>query len=587
SLSRVRQRLLGEIELRARPAATVEQIMSRGGQTLEADTTVADAARRMQRTGFEGYPVVQDGQVIGLLTRRAVDRALNHKMGGRPVSAIMEQGTVVVSPEDSIEKLERMMIAHGWGQVPVVDAEGQIVGIVTRTDVLKHWAERTPPARRAEIAARLERALDPALIRLIRDMAVTAQQMDCSLFFVGGIVRDLLLGELLYDIDFVVEGDAIALARRLATERGGQVKSHARFGTAKWLLPEHLPAIATSDGLDLRTLDFVTARTEFYTHPTALPQVERSSIKQDLHRRDFTINSMAVCLDPDRFGELLDYYGGERDLRDGVIRVLHSLSFVEDPTRILRAVRFEQRFGFQIDPRTLDLIGGALDLLDRISGARIRHELELIFQETQPEKAICRLDELGVLAKLNTALTCDDWLARKCVEARETAGLDPAHAPPMTFVCLALLVHRLDAAALKVLIRRLRVSRGVETDLYGIGKLRDAGQRLGSAIQASQVYHLLYQHSARAIWMARLATDDPRARANIDRFTRELRDMKPSVGGAFLRSLGLRAGPAYGRVLHALRDAMLDGQVRTLEEEQAFVRQWIEDKARLDTDEHR
>ena len=157
----------------------------------------------------------------------------------------------------------------------------------------------------------------------------------------------------------------------------------------------------------------------------------------------------------------------------------------------------------------------------------------------------------------------------------------------MTFVGLALLVYRLDAAALRELIRRLRVSRSVEADLVSVGKLRDAGQMLGSAIRASQVYHLLYQHSARAIWTARLATDDPRARTHIDRFTRDLRDVKPSIGGAFLRSLGLRAGPTYGRILHAMRDAMLDGQVRSVEEEHAFVRQWIEEKARLDMDEHR
>ncbi|MGH8310122.1 MAG: CBS domain-containing protein, partial [Steroidobacteraceae bacterium] len=297
------------------------------------------------------------------------------------MASIMEEGAVTVSPGDPVDKLERLMIAHGWGQVPVVDASGQVIGIVTRTDVLKLWTAPARPTRRMEIAARLARSLDPALLALIRDIAATARQMNSSLFFVGGIVRDLLLGQPLYDIDFVVEGDAVALARRLARERGGQVKSHSRFGTAKWILDERAPAVPTPDGLGLHTLDFVTARTEFYTHPTALPQVEQSSIKQDLHRRDFTINAMAACLDPDRFGELLDFYGGERDLRDGVIRVLHSISFVDDPTRMLRAARFEQRFGFRIDPRTQDLLSGALDLLDRVSGPRIWNEIELILRE--------------------------------------------------------------------------------------------------------------------------------------------------------------------------------------------------------------
>jgi tRNA nucleotidyltransferase (CCA-adding enzyme) len=569
-LSGVRDRLLDAIRRQAAPAVTVEQIMSRGGQTLDAATTVAEAARRMQRTGFEGYPIVKDGRVAGLLTRRAVDRALNHKMGGRPVASIMEQGAVVVAPNDPIEKLERLMIAQGWGQVPVVDAAGQVIGIVTRTDVLKQWAAHARPTRRTEIAERLQQALDPALLALIRDIAATAREMNFSLFFVGGIVRDLLLGQPLYDVDFVVEGDAIALARRLANERGGQVRSHSRFGTAKWLLGKRAPHVSTPDGLGLRTLDFVTARTEFYAHPTALPQVEQSSIKQDLHRRDFTINAMAVRLDPDRFGELLDFYGGERDLRDGVIRVLHSLSFVEDPTRMLRAARFEQRFGFRLDPRTQDLLAGALDLLDRVSGPRIRNELDLIFLESQPEKAIGRLAELGVLARVNSALRCDDWLARVYREARETTA-----GPSLPFLYLALLAYRLDVDALSPLVHRLRLSRSVEADLRSVIALREAGSRIRDAAKASQVYRQLHPHSTRALQAALLAADDARVRANIDRFMREWSSVKPSVGGALLKSLGVKSGPAYGRILNALRDALLDGEVRPGDEEEAFVRELL------------
>ncbi|MGH2592659.1 MAG: CBS domain-containing protein [Anaerolineae bacterium] len=571
NLSGVQTRLLDEIRRHARPAVTVEQIMSRGGQTLDAATVVAEAARRMQRTGFEGYPVVKDGRVVGLLTRRAVDRALNHKMGGRPVASIMEEGAVTVSPGDPVDKLERLMIAHGWGQVPVVDASGQVIGIVTRTDVLKLWTAPARPTRRMEIAARLARSLDPALLALIRDIAATARQMNSSLFFVGGIVRDLLLGQPLYDIDFVVEGDAVALARRLARERGGQVKSHSRFGTAKWILDERAPAVPTPDGLGLHTLDFVTARTEFYTHPTALPQVEQSSIKQDLHRRDFTINAMAACLDPDRFGELLDFYGGERDLRDGVIRVLHSISFVDDPTRMLRAARFEQRFGFRIDPRTQDLLSGALDLLDRVSGPRIWNEIELILREAQPEKAICRLAELGVLARLNGALACDDWLTRKYREAREASS-----AAPLPFIYLTLLVYRLDAAPLDDVIRRLALPNETESDLRSVAALRDAAPQIRGAEKASQVYRLLHPHSARALQTARQATDDDRVRAHLDWFMRDLRDVKPSIGGAFLKSLGMKPGPKYRRVLNALRDALLDGEVRAGDEEEAFVRKLVD-----------
>ena len=164
--------------------------------------------------------------------------------------------------------------------------------------------------------------------------------------------------------------------------------------------------------------------------------MERSSIKQDLHRRDFTINTLAVRLTPDRWGELLDFYGGRKDLEDGVIRVLHSLSFVEDPTRILRAARFEQRFGFEIERRTEELIADALDLLDRVSPERVRHELELILAEAEPERGLCRLQALGVLQKLHPALRCDAWFADKAAELRIalTAVASPVTVspPPMS-----------------------------------------------------------------------------------------------------------------------------------------------------------
>ena len=206
------------------------------------------------------------------------------------------------------------------------------------------------------------------------------------------------------------------------------MRSHRRFGTAKWILPETLAPgdeSARYGRAELpESLDFVTARTEFYEHPTALPTVERSSIKQDLHRRDFTINTLAVRLTPEHWGELLDFYGGRKDLEDGVIRVLHSLSFVEDPTRILRAARFEQRFGFRIEPRTEELIADARDLLDRVSAERVRHELELILAEAEPEHALGRLDDLGVLKKLHPQLACTGWFLTKAPELRADARPD-------------------------------------------------------------------------------------------------------------------------------------------------------------------
>ena len=260
----------------------------------------------------------------------------------------MVAGEVWFTPCDSVEVLHSIMAEYGWGQMPVVES-GEVIGIVTRTDLIKLWS--TPAKALSiedEISQRLSRALSPVTLDLMRHISHTADQMGYSIYFVGGLVRDLLLGLPIGDIDIVVEGDAITLARRLSRLFGGRIRSHGRFGTAKWLmddadtqvalvqqlaLPDQRGELDDQNGLPT-AIDFVTSRTEFYTHPTALPEVERSSIKQDLHRRDFTINTLAIQLNPEHFGELLDFYGGEADLRQGFIRVLHSLSFVEDPTRI-------------------------------------------------------------------------------------------------------------------------------------------------------------------------------------------------------------------------------------------------------------
>jgi tRNA nucleotidyltransferase (CCA-adding enzyme) len=326
------------------------------------------------------------------------------------------------------------------------------------------------------------------------------------------------------------------------------------------------------------SIDFVTARTEFYSHPSALPQVERSSIKQDLHRRDFTINTLAICLDPDRWGELLDFYGGEQDLRDGVIRVLHSLSFVEDPTRMLRAVRFEQRLGFHIEPRTLELMAQALDLLGRVSGDRIRHELTAIFQEARPEVALCRLRQLGVLSQIYVTLTCDEWLQGKYARVRES--LDGGEWPVpkrdggglRTFAYLALLCYRLDATAMEAVISRLKVPNAQADDLRQVASLVKILPELARRKKASELFYLLQDLDDEALFVGWVAAESKQAARQIHRFARELRNVRPALDGKYLQSLGMKPGPEMGRVLDALRDALLDGEVKTREQQEAFVK---------------
>ncbi len=574
-----------------RPTVTVRQIMSYGvPQTLAPSDTIAAAAERMRRYGFEGFPVVEpsDGRIVGMLTRREIDRALHHGLEKHPVSRYMRAGEVFVTPEDSVPTLRKVMTEQDWGQVPVVDPNtGGILGIVTRTDLIKQWLAL--PAAQPETLADLMAQMLPAALRdLLEQAGVAAGELGLPLYAVGGFVRDLLLGEPNFDIDLVVEGDAIRLAQALAQRLGGRVRSHRRFGTAKWILPQELLARA-GEGRNHAgkampaSLDFVTSRMEFYERPTALPTVERSSIKQDLHRRDFTINTLAVRLTPDRWGELLDAYGGRKDLDDGLIRVLHSLSFIEDPTRILRAARFEQRFGFQIEPRTQELIADALDMLDRVSAERVRHELELILVEAQPERALCRLAELGVLTRLHPQLRCETWYAAKAAELRASLALvarpDNVAPPPMTLapdaaprLHLALLLYPLSTAAVSEFLERWHVRkeyRELALEVHALAKRLDSLRR--ATLQPSEIVRLLDESSDEARLALRVATDDWLARQRLDLYQRKLKNVRTTVTGDDLRRLGLEPGRIYRQILEQLRNALLDGHIASRADEEAFV----------------
>lgn len=601
-----------------RPAVTVRHIMTSGRpQMLAPDLTIEAAHLLMRRYGHEGFPVVahtSDGRerLLGVLTRREADRALNHGMGEQPVRRFMQAGPhnrpVTVRPEDSIASLRKLMIESGWGQVPVVDEAGQIIGIVTRTDLIKLWDESAPPERHAdEIDRRLRTTLAPAQLELLRFIGHEVDQMDFSVFVVGGFVRDLMLNNgraqlSALDMDIVIEGDAPEFARRVQSLYGGRVVTHKRFGTAKWILddpaqPVNWPALFGTVASVTATvatnlpshLDFVTARTEFYTAPTALPTVELSNIKLDLHRRDFTINTLAFSLNPDRWGELLDFYGGLNDLRSGVIRVLHSLSFVDDPTRILRAVRYEQRFDFRIEPRTIELLKDAADLLDRVTPARIRHELERILEEDAPERALRRLAELGILTHIDPQLTADDWVTEQFVRLRsrlQQPDVDQRLAQESRDrLYWGILTMRLPAEVQSALQTRLGLRSSTQQLMNGLRRLHSAAARLGEpGIKPSAVVALLDKVDDTALALYGLLSKDALVEERLRQYWRVWRHVRPILTGEDLQALGIPRGPLYSEILSQLRTARLDGTAHTRGEEIAIVKALVANKNATSSD---
>jgi len=574
---------LNSEEAMSRSPGTVAGIMSRGPHLLRPTLRVSQAADQMQRFGHEGYPVIEAGQVVGLLTRRAVDRAMAHGMGARPVSEIMEAGSLVVHPDDTVRQLQQLMVQHQWGQVPVADPKsGEIIGIVTRTDLLNSLSGGIHPNGSVNLAARLERALPAGRLALLKLLASEAERIDSALYLVGGFVRDLLLDSPPVDFDLVFEGDAIRLATTLAAKFGGRVSSHPRFGTAKWRLDSGHPLLVSAIGSAPaglpEILDLVSARTEFYPHPSALPSVTEGSIKLDLHRRDFSVNTLALRLDGAHFGELLDYWGGGRDLGERQIRVLHSLSFVDDPTRMLRAVRLEQRLGFSIEARTMQLIGHALPLLDSVSGERIRAELADILAEGQENRIMSRLAELGLLRAISPGLEWDDW-----IEARFTsvAEFEPptnwrlAGRPSAERLKYALWLYRLPRQDAELICARLAFSQADRMVVVSAGR---HGCGLADGSSPSRIVACLESVPEDALvaeWLALEAGAE--ARVTSERFLAGWRWVRQRTDGDRLRQLGLAAGPAYGQILSELRVAWLDGRIRSEAEEDRLLNQLIEE----------
>ena len=407
------------------------------------------------------------------------------------------------------------------------------------------------------LADRIEKQLPAELVRFMQAAGEIAYRQGQSLYLVGGVVRDLLLGRTNLDLDLVVEGDAINLAHRLTQDYPGKITTHPRFNTAKlqW---------------DKWSVDLATARSETYAKPGALPSVKPGSLENDLSRRDFTINTMAIRLDPGHYGELIDLYGGIHDLEHKLIRILHERSFIDDATRIWRGLRYEQRLNFQLEESTLKLLKRDIPMLDTISSDRLQHELELILKEEFPEKILCRAEELSVLKWLHSSLKGNGWLADKFGQARK---LSSPNLPPVGLY-LTLLTYRLTDEEIEQLVTKLRLSKSLAQTLWDTASLKAKLQSLADPnFPPSSIYRLLHGYSPLATTANSLASDSSIVRQHIQLFLNKLRYVKPALTGDDLQRMGITPGPRIKEILNLLHEARLDGKVTTKRGEEEMVRE--------------
>lgn len=410
------------------------------------------------------------------------------------------------------------------------------------------------------LAGLLQRSLDEDRLRLLRLVVEESTRRGLPLYIVGGAVRDLLLSRRLNDFDLIVEGEAIALARALARRHGGGVTAHTRFGTAKWFLPEPLKRRH-------ETLDLISARYETYEHPAALPRVRFGSLEDDLRRRDFTVNAMAIRLDGPHYGELRDDLQGREDLEKGLIRVLHPRSFIDDPTRMYRAVRYEGRYGFHIAEDTLALIPAARPLVEKLSAQRIRHELDLILDEPNAVPMLKRLDELDLLAAVHPALA---GFARSKLAS---ATLEEAVLRNRNARWAVWLMH-LTEEEIELLNERLHFQAELLKILRSSALLR-ANLKAVVGLKPSQAAELLEGYSFKALEIVSSALAPGEIKDILSRYISEWWHVKPGTTGHDLKKLSVPPGPRYAEILRRLRAAWLDGEVKSEEEEQRLLEELL------------
>ena len=409
----------------------------------------------------------------------------------------------------------------------------------------------------------LESGLESDNLATLRCLRRWALDQSLPVYLVGGPVRDVLLGTSVKDLDFVVEGDGPRVARQLAEELGGEVVVHDRFGTSTFLKGRS-------------RVDLVTARSEVYPQPAALPQVSSGVISEDLARRDFSINAMALPLGMNH-PEILDPHGGVEDLELGQIRVLHSASFIDDPTRIFRAVRYEQRFGFKIEASTQDQLRDSIKQghLAALSSDRLRHELERILEEDHPEGALNRVLELGALGAIHSSFGDGNAAAR----LNAVAGLDPSRrespgAGVGPLVYIGALTYSLSRADVEKLIERLNMPRPWTRTVRDVMELQEREQDIAAPnLRDSGLVPMVKDLCAEAVFAVSLLTDSRTVAHRLSQYLNELRYAAPALDGNDLLALGVPAGPMVGRILQQLQEARLDRQVLTEEDERRLVEQ--------------
>jgi tRNA nucleotidyltransferase (CCA-adding enzyme) len=574
-------------------------LMSAPAISVSAGVSCREAAALLTRYNINALLVTQapagrenSRPPVGFITRQVIEKALFHQLDHVAVSEYMTSEPATVSPSATLSEIQEKIIENKQRVLPVVE-KGTILGVITRTDLLNILVRRqarengsapdrlphTVHARTRNVLKFMQERLPARIMGLLQEIGRVADETGDPAYVVGGFVRDLFLYRANEDLDVVIEGDGIAFAQKFARMTGARIHTHAKFGTAVVIFP---------DGFKL---DVASARLEYYSFPAALPIVETSSIRLDLFRRDFTVNTLAIQLSAKRFGTLIDFFAAQKDIKEKTIRVLHNLSFVEDPTRVFRAIRFEQRFGFTIGKLTSSLIVNAvkMDFFRRLSGKRVFAELRQLLEEENPTPAMVRLHEYGLLPVIHPSImltkdmTASFTAVKKVLSWYDLLFLEESYMKWAVYFLA--IIRTCDATVTGEICRRFELAprhrKLFLTERFAAERCLVWLER-HQPVKKSVLYRELSPFRTEVVLYMMALTDREDVKRVISQYITGLRYVQATIKGRDLIEMGLTPGPIFRDIFQAVMNAKLDGRLMSRNDEIQFVHRYLK-RARAST----
>lgn len=553
SIDLIYQKVINSTMLFISEGKKAEDIMKSPVKIVEQETRIKDVYKIMLRFGYTGIPIMNKDKLVGIISRRDIDKAMNHGFANAPARAYMSSNIITAKRDTPVELLKKKIIENEIGRVPILENE-KLIGIVTRTDILRSLYEQRVQKNskfrdeQEKLKDEILKEIPSYLMTIFKQIESISKKRNERVFLVGGIVRDLILKIPNFDVDIVIEGDGLSFADELGKLlKAKKIVKHEKFKTA---------VVIVSDNLKI---DIATSRIEYYEYPTSLPIVEYGSIKQDLYRRDFTINAMALELDYQNFGKIIDYYNGYKDLMNGEVKILHNLSFIEDPTRVIRAIRFAARYNFKFGKDTEKFLKQAVKegFLNKMSWQRVKNELIKILSDRNPEIAIFELFKNHVFETFPTKIELTKKMEKDLKNVKYSTNIIKTLDVENWIIYLLIILENLNKEQLDFMFELFKFkTKFIKKYDYGINMREELIHKLEKSEKLSELYFLLHKLSDEILVF--LHVTNKNIQNKIEMYVDEVKNAKPLVTGKHLKTLGYKPGETFKELLRKAFAIQLD-----------------------------